>query len=140
MHADGQQHGHVPTSLWVWIGYWACLFVVMHRPLPGAAKLPIPGVDKVAHFVLYAVLVLLGGWHARRVGRRLTVSRLLAWSAMYAAYGAVDEWLQPLVGRTASVGDWAADAAGIVAGTLFIAFLGHSDRSTGNPSRRTSSQ
>jgi len=46
-----------------------------------------------------------------------------------AAYGALDEWHQSLVpGRDPSVGDWVADAVGVVLGfLLFRSYLGRPD-------------
>ena len=47
--------------LWLWIGYWAFLFVIMHRPISSDIGLPIPWADKLIHLTLYFVLALLGG-------------------------------------------------------------------------------
>ena len=54
------------------------------------------------------------------------------------SYGAIDEALQPLVGRTADLLDWLADAAGAaigicICGAVAFRFFGHrtSSRSSG---------
>jgi len=121
MDLDDQTPRRALLTRWIWIGYWAAMFVATHRPLsPGIAAV-ISGWDKVAHFAIYLLLAVLGGWHARRTGRRLSVAWLLTWAALYATYGAIDELLQPYVDRTASIADWAADLAGIAAGTLITA-------------------
>ena len=61
---------------------------------------------------MYLVLALLGGRYLRSTGRRLTWEVLALWASVYIAFGALDEWLQQFVGRTASVGDWLADLLG----------------------------
>ena len=70
-----------------------------------------PGVDKVVHFSLFAVLALTGRW----AGVRRTV--LAVGLVLYAA---VSELLQgtDLVDRDASVADLVADSAGGVVGLL----------------------
>lgn len=70
-----------------------------------------PGVDKVVHFSLFAVLALTGRW----AGVRRTVL-----GVGLVLYAAVSELLQgtDLVDRDASLGDLVADSAGVVAGLL----------------------
>jgi VanZ family protein len=92
---------------------WATLiFLLSSRP-----ALPAPdlvGLDKLAHFAVYAVLgVLLS--HA---GLRTAVPS--GWLiALGVLYGASDEWHQFFVpGRTPEFADWVADACGVVAGVL----------------------
>lgn len=108
-------------SLGLWVGYWVLLFIVNHRPMPPGFALPVSWADKAAHMVAYFTLAMLGGWHQRRVGRRRTAAWLITWGCIYAAYAALDEWLQPFVGRTLSLGDWLADIAGIAAAMLLLA-------------------
>jgi hypothetical protein len=121
MDLDDQTQRRTTLSRWIWIGYWAAIFVATHRPLSPGIAAAISGFDKVGHFALYTLLTVLGGWHARSVGRELSVAWMLRWAVVYAAYGAVDELLQPYVDRTASLADWAADLAGITVGTLITA-------------------
>lgn len=45
---------------------------------------------------------------------------LMVWVLIYSAYAGLDEWLQPLVGRTMSLGDWLADVAGIISASLWM--------------------
>ena len=105
--------------LW-WIGFWVVLFAVTHRPFAGGVGLPIPWADKVAHFVLYFVLTMLGGRYLRRAGHGLDLPRLIGWACLYIAYGALDEWLQQFVDRTPSWGDWFADVAAVVVATVVL--------------------
>ena len=117
-------------TLWrlaLWIGYWVALFVVTHRPLGAGTGLLPPGADKVIHFALYFVLVILGGWNLRSAGRRSSLGTLIAWAGVYAAYAGIDEWLQQFVERTPSFWDWAADVAGVATGTVVLAWKGRSD-------------
>lgn len=110
----------VSRSLFAWLGYWLVLFVLNHRPLRRIPYLA-HGSDKVAHFVMYLVLALLGGRYLRSTGRRLTWRLLSLWALVYIAFAAIDEWLQQFVGRTTSVGDWQADVLGVCIGTLWLA-------------------
>jgi hypothetical protein len=75
-----------------------------------------PGVDKLVHFSLFAVLALTGRWAG--VGRGVLAGLLVL-------YAAGSELLQgtDLVNRDASVGDLVADSAGVVAGLLLWRLL-----------------
>jgi hypothetical protein len=68
-----------------------------------------PGVDKVVHGLLFAVLALSGRWAGVR---RPVLAGLLA---LYAAVSEVVQGLAPL-DRSASVGDVLADVAGLLIG------------------------
>jgi hypothetical protein len=70
-----------------------------------------PGIDKVVHFSLFAVLALTGRWAGVRRG-------VLA--VVLVMYGAGSELLQgtDLVDRDASVADLVADSVGVVGGLL----------------------
>jgi VanZ family protein len=75
-----------------------------------------PGVDKIVHFSLFAVLAVSGRWAG--VGRGVLAGLLVL-------YAAGSELLQgtDLVNRDASVGDLVADSAGVVVGLLLWRFL-----------------
>lgn len=93
-----------PAVLWA-----AILFSLSSQPTVPAPA--VSGIDKVAHFVAYAVL-----------GALLTRTRLpFAWMVFAGClYGATDEVHQMFVpGRFPSVLDWVADALG----TLFGVFV-----------------
>ena len=108
--------------LWsITVVYWLALFVLTHTPL---AKLPGPPTsDKVAHFLAYLVLSFLAGttlYLAFPQRRRLMPVGVLL---LAAAYGAVDELTQPLVGRFCEWGDWFADCAGAATGAAVLYLL-----------------
>ena len=75
-----------------------------------------PGVDKIVHFSLFAVLAVTGRWAG--VGRGVLAGLLVL-------YAAGSELLQgtDLVNRDASVGDFVADSAGVVVGLLLWRLL-----------------
>jgi hypothetical protein len=75
-----------------------------------------PGVDKLVHLALFAALALSGRWAGVRAGT-LTVMLLV-----YAAASEVVQGVSPLQ-RSASAGDWLADAAGVLVGVLLWARL-----------------
>jgi VanZ family protein len=95
----------------VFVAYWITLFGVTHLP-----KLPhYPGPrykDKIAHAAAYALLagLAVGAW---RVGQGSAARSAAVWFVVLAVYAAVDELLQPLVGRSCTLGDWLADTAGV---------------------------
>ena len=92
------------------------IFFLSHQ---SAEQLPLPqlpGIDKLAHFVAYAVLAatVLFGWGPERRRRRpaQTVVLTALWSILY---GISDELHQSLVpSRQPDLFDLFADAAGVV--------------------------
>lgn len=101
--------GWGPAALWAAVLFWQS-----SRPsLPSPA---IPGLDKVAHFCLYAVLGVL----LARAGERTGVGPI-ALTAIGLLYGLSDEFHQSFVpGRSMEVADWVADALGTIAGILLF--------------------
>jgi VanZ family protein len=108
---------------WLWklalAGYALALVVGTHLP-PTFKGIPRDNSDKLWHFGAYLGLawLLAIAWETstgRLNGRHL---RLL-WVAI-AIFGAVDEVTQLLVDRDATVGDWAADAAGAAVGLILF--------------------
>ena len=84
--------------------------VVLFTPASGVPTAP-PGTDKVVHLVLFAVLASTGRWAgARPVPLGLGL-------LSYAAFSEVVQGTTSL-GRSASLADGAADAAGIAVGLL----------------------
>ena len=87
---------------------------VWGNSLPEAAGLIPPPWDKLAHLTWYAILaglLLLG------LGRRAW-PWVLAGTLLLAGW---DEWHQfDLPGRSPGMGDWLADALGIVAGVVMV--------------------
>jgi hypothetical protein len=70
-----------------------------------------PGVDKLVHLLLFAVLAASGRWAGARAG---------VLGGLLVVYAAVSEVVQGLsaLDRSASVADWVADVAGVAAGLL----------------------
>ena len=98
---------------------WAALILVCTSvPIPASAPgTGIPGLDKVVHFSLYAVL----GWLVARA-RGVRRDGAFAWMLAIAAFGALDESHQHfIIGRSPELADWLADAAGGVVGFLMAA-------------------
>ena len=99
-----------PAALWA-----AVLFFLSAQPdPPGAGVFDwVPAGDKLAHFLLYAVLGALLALGRGEQGEPPHWT-LVATGALY---GASDEWHQSYVpGREVSVLDWAADVGGVAAG------------------------
>jgi len=97
----------------VTILYWMLILTLTHWPRPPHFGPQIS--DRLQHFLGFGVLTSLlymsfwASWPTKR------------WTAMYTvlivlSYGVLDEWTQPLFGRslelTHRVGDWLADMAG----------------------------
>ena len=118
MH-DGQTLLRRSRRWWLWVGYWIGLFVMMHVPLPAPPEVPA-GSDKGLHFALYLILTLLGGRYQLGKDARTRPGAFILWAVVFMVYAAIDEWLQPFVGRTADLIDWLADAAGVAVGTAVL--------------------
>ena len=114
MSSPGAAENRLMLS-WVWIAYWAALFVATHIPKFGVPMAP-KGSDKLMHFLGYFLLTLLAGRTAIRRGVAISRGWLARWTVIFLTYGALDEFLQQFVSRHASVYDWIADAVGVVAG------------------------
>ncbi len=114
------------SSLLVWLrrglglalaGYWGTIFILTHLPAGDLPRVPVN--DKLEHFLAYGMLgglLYLTGWsHWARWSR-------LGWAVwgIGLAYGAVDEWLQLLVGRDCEFKDWLADAAAVTIAVLVL--------------------
>jgi len=94
--------------------YWALILTLTHIPKPPPVG-PYIG-DKTEHFLAYGALgglLFLTLWVWRPSMRRLPMVVL----GICLAYGAVDEWTQPIFGRTCDLKDWLADAAASVIAT-----------------------
>ncbi len=94
--------------------FWAAAILVMTSwPSPGGIP-DVTGLDKVAHFSVYAILGTL-------VARALLPTRALPVLTIafigIATFGALDELHQNWIpGRDASVADWIADISGALVG------------------------
>jgi len=88
---------------------WVSAFVATHIPVPPVAgpRISDKWLHGIGYFVLFSMLAAtLAGHRAPRLRRIVGVL------VVTAVYGAFDEVTQPLVGRTASLGDWTADVIG----------------------------
>jgi VanZ family protein len=99
--------------------YWLALFVTTHIPNDFAA-LPGASTDKLVHFTAFALLAFLlaTAWHLS-VGQLALRHLALAWIVLV-LYGAMDEWTQSFVGRTASIYDLLVDALGALVGLVLF--------------------
>jgi len=106
--APFRQHGALARGVFA-VAVLVSLAVLFAPPSDVPAS--PPGVDKVVHFSLFAVLALTGRWAGVRRG-------VLA--VLLVVYAAGSEVLQgtDLVSRDASVADLLADSAGVLAGLL----------------------
>jgi VanZ family protein len=105
----------VSARRWLPPALWAALILVLTSiPSPPEAPGGIPYVDKLVHFVLYAVLGWLGT-RALRTPRPMTLVVLLGFLVLFAAF---DEWHQRFFARDPAVLDWIADVIGASAGLL----------------------
>ncbi|HPO07644.1 MAG TPA: VanZ family protein [bacterium] len=105
-----------------------CMGLIFYLSSRSWVPIPLPVWmivrDKVAHGIMYGFLCYL--WiRAFRAGeaRSLTPSLLVVAVCISALYGATDEYHQSFVpGRTATFGDFAADALGaaVLAGITFF--------------------
>ncbi len=94
----------IPVALWTGV----ILTGTSAPAVPGAS---VPGLDKLGHFGMYAVLGLLTARAVR--GGAATPRALLVALAVIALFAAADEWHQRLIPtRSAEVADWFADVAG----------------------------
>ena len=120
---------HPEEPRWRTLAAWSPVvlceaLVIFLSSRPNLALPPLfPNIDKLAHFVEYAIL---GGLIFRALrwsggGRRLCWILTLI---LVAGLAAGDETLQGFVpGRTKSLGDWASDCVGSAAGILLIIVL-----------------
>jgi VanZ family protein len=108
-------------TLWtLTLTYAAFHFVMTHLPAKGLRGIGVN--DKALHFASYGFMascLYLSLWAS--VVRPLKAAGIVLLAAV--TYGALDELLQPLVGRSQEWGDWIADVAGAtvaVAGMTII--------------------
>jgi putative peptidoglycan lipid II flippase len=85
-----------------------------HIPAPNIPDLQaqVPHVDKVAHLAMYTILTVLLLASRLAGAKRSWSANLIVAMVLAGVIGAVDELTQPLVGRTCTLGDWAADVGG----------------------------
>ena len=110
----------IQRSLRLLLGcYWLAMFIGTHVPRK-IPDLSLGWIDKALHLIAFAGLALLLAINWQWAGRHLNSRHYLAVWVLLMAYAVVDELLQIPIGRTASVYDWIADAAGAALGLFFF--------------------
>lgn len=108
-------------TLWtLTIAYAAFHFIMTHLPATGVPRIGVG--DKFLHFASYGFMsgsLYLSLW-ASAVRPLKTAGIVLIAAAIY---GAIDELLQPLVGRSQEWGDWLADVAGATVAVIGITLV-----------------
>ena len=100
---------------WLPPALWAALILVLTSiPSPPEAPGGIPYLDKLVHFVLYAVL----GWLGTRALRSPRPMMLVALLVVLVLFAGFDEWHQRFFARDPAVLDWIADVIGASAGMV----------------------
>ncbi len=99
-------------------------FVTSHMPPPPVPSRPLIN-DKVMHFTGFVLLGMVSIWRGLTVGRPYPVGAAFIWLMALGAYGAVDEWTQPIMGRSCELFDWVADVCGAMVGIAIILLLHH---------------
>jgi VanZ family protein len=103
----------VSARRWLPPALWAALILVLTSiPAPPVAPGGIPYLDKVAHFLLYAVQ----GWLVARALRTRRPLSLVGAMLGIAVFGALDEWHQQFFARYPDMLDWIADMIGASVG------------------------
>lgn len=105
---------------WILALAWAGLiFTATSISMPAVPTSGLP-LDKAAHFGLYAGLGWLLHRALREAGPRSPGGTAAVWGAAV-LFSVVDEYHQQWIfGREAAVGDWIADVAGLLAGTIAL--------------------
>ena len=99
--------------------YWPALFILAHIPIPQLVRKA--GVsDKSLHFLAYLILTFLL-WFTIKPDEKVNWRRAAVWCVFLiaAGYGAIDEVIQSMVGRTCDAMDIMANLAGSLTG-LFL--------------------
>lgn len=105
---------------------WLVLLVSTHLPVQEVralvGELQKSGNDKPLHLASYFVAALLTA-AALAASIRWTFRVAVTLAASLLLLAAVDEWTQPLVGRTCDLFDWLADAIGIGLAVVLVSVI-----------------
>ena len=104
---------------WLIAALGTLFVIVVGTHLPESAvtrQLNVTSFDKILHVGAYG---LLGYMLLRAVSVRSKLVSLLIVLGLIAVIGALDEFTQPIVHRTASVADWLADCGGVCIAGLY---------------------
>ncbi len=108
--------GNVALRRWLFLGYWLLMFIGTHVPRIEkiGSQFLFPHADKLAHFCMFVVWIVLSWWLLRVIRSRPGFKALAGLFVCGACYAAFDELTQSLVGRETSLADFAADLAGML--------------------------
>ena len=99
----------------LWMGF---LFFLSELEVQVQSNFWFPGLDKLVHGVLYAILGVSLAWSKLRTGSKIPGYQLLLIGLVY---GYLDEWHQSFVpGRFPSWADGLADVVGLIIGFYFF--------------------
>jgi VanZ family protein len=104
--------------------YWPAIFWLTHIPVPQIARQSGMS-DKTMHVLAYFVLTFLV-WFAISPYEKVQWNKAKVWVSLMLViwYGAIDEYLQGRVGRSADVLDFFADLFGMVMGLGVLSIFG----------------
>ena len=125
-------HRHRRLLLLACVLLWVTLMVATHLPPERMPRTRLS--DKFLHALGYFGLAAIF-WSTLRAHELPGRVRVACVFFAAAAYAAVDEITQPMVGRSASLGDWAADVLGAAAALAVCELL--SIALTRRPGRNT---
>ena len=106
-----------PPLAWMWwipaLAWAAGIYYLSGKPADDLPKFDFPHLDKIVHFVLYAVLAHLC-FSALRFGHGVRFAVAVALGLVIASlYGVTDELHQAYAkGRSQELADWIADTLG----------------------------
>jgi VanZ family protein len=106
-----------------WLMYWFFLCGLTHAPKLPRVPITISKEGLVAHFTAY--FILAAACVIARIARigQAGLAWMATWTAVFAAYAALDEITQPLTNRDASPWDFCADAIGVITCMLICRLL-----------------
>lgn len=107
----------------VWIGFWILAFTATHIPIPKEPIVTPDYADKVIHFGIYCMLVLLCGRFVMKSNQRLQHSGVWSIALVFTLYGLFDEWSQAYVGRDTNFWDFLANLSGVIVGVIVLNYI-----------------
>lgn len=113
--------GKIPDGVFTIIFICLILYATLFpQPLPVNNGFFFPGMDKIVHFIMFFVLSI-GVWfdYAKKIyPKRINMHNFIWCALLIVGFGGLIEILQGLMGlgRTASWGDFIADAIGAIIG------------------------
>ena len=106
--------------------YWPVIFILTHLPLgympDWVSETRI--CDKAGHHLAYLALAFFW-WFVINPYEKVSWRKITVWWALAViiCYGAIDEWLQSYVGRSADIKDFFADLSGALTGFILLSIF-----------------